>query len=850
MIPLKLELTNFLAYRNPEPLDLTGLHLACLAGENGAGKSSLLDAITWALWGKARARRDDDLIHAGEIEARVRLTFALGSNCYRVTRYRSSKGRGASLLDLEVQDGDDWRSLVEPTIRETQDRITRLLHLDYPTFINSAFLVQGRADEFTQKTPGERKAILGEILGLDVWAAYEERVKLHLRAIEQQSRQTAAEIERIDEELAREGEYEHDLAEAQEALAGLVGWVREAEAQVRALEDARRNLGTFRANYADLERRIGFDQEELVQLRAEQEQVAARIAEYEVIIAAQEEVEAGYGALQAARQQERDLSARLLEQSELREQLGELQQQVNAARSELEAEQKTLNQRRGNLLQSLERVADFEQALAEHRHKVANLEGRESECNTWREQFAALRESRADLEATNRGLKIEMDTLKSQRDQIEAATEPVCPLCRQELSDAHRADLLGRLESEGAQKAELFRAHREKIEALDAEISHLSRTIDREEGELRSLPAERDYVTRLEAQLEQTAAERAELESIEAQLASLEAALSGGAFAEEAQANLTAIQAELAGRGYDEQAHQEARQAVEEGGPYEGRKAELDHVLKALPETQAQLARLDEQAERHLAQLGEEQGRLESLASDIAALDERVAELEPWEAELDDRRDAQGQAQAQVGAAQQRLNALEAQRQRRGQLAGSLAQMAEERGIYEQLRDAFSKNGIPAMIIEAAIPDIEAEANKILSRMTDGRMHVRFDTQREKVTGGIKETLDIKIADELGTRDYETFSGGESFRVDFAIRLALSQLLARRAGAQLRTLIIDEGFGTQDAQGRERLVYAINSIQEDFDLILVITHIDELKDAFPVRIEVTKTPRGSFVEVM
>ena len=97
----------------------------------------------------------------------------------------------------------------------------------------------------------------------------------------------------------------------------------------------------------------------------------------------------------------------------------------------------------------------------------------------------------------------------------------------------------------------------------------------------------------------------------------------------------------------------------------------------------------------------------------------------------------------------------------------------------------------------------------------------------------------------MGTRPYELFSGGESFRVDFAIRIALSELLARRAGAQLQTLVIDEGFGTQDSEGRERLVEAINSVADDFARILVITHIEELKDAFPVRIEVTKTPSGS-----
>ena len=111
------------------------------------------------------------------------------------------------------------------------------------------------------------------------------------------------------------------------------------------------------------------------------------------------------------------------------------------------------------------------------------------------------------------------------------------------------------------------------------------------------------------------------------------------------------------------------------------------------------------------------------------------------------------------------------------------------------------------------------------------------------------ETLDINISDELGTRNYEMFSGGEAFRINFAIRIALSKLLARRAGAPLPTLVIDEGFGTQDSAGLEKLKEAINSIYDDFDKILVITHVDELKDAFPARIDVIKTAQGSTISM-
>ncbi|MCI0396533.1 MAG: hypothetical protein L0322_16570 [Chloroflexi bacterium] len=130
-------------------------------------------------------------------------------------------------------------------------------------------------------------------------------------------------------------------------------------------------------------------------------------------------------------------------------------------------------------------------------------------------------------------------------------------------------------------------------------------------------------------------------------------------------------------------------------------------------------------------------------------------------------------------------------------------------------------------------------------------MRVVFDTQRRlKTSDRLTETLDIRIVDGAGERPYENYSGGEQFRVNFAIRLALSRVLARRAGARLQTLVIDEGFGSQDPDGRQRLIEAINTIQNDFERILIITHIDELRDAFPTRIEVEKGPGGSVISVI
>ncbi|MGH2544642.1 MAG: AAA family ATPase, partial [Ardenticatenaceae bacterium] len=118
MVPLRIRLRNFMCYRGAEnEVDFSPIHLACLTGDNGQGKSALLDAMTWALWGRARTNSADDLITHGESEMEVQFDFGLGEARYRVIRQRSSSGRGSSTLELQGRtNGGYYASLSEATI--------------------------------------------------------------------------------------------------------------------------------------------------------------------------------------------------------------------------------------------------------------------------------------------------------------------------------------------------------------------------------------------------------------------------------------------------------------------------------------------------------------------------------------------------------------------------------------------------------------------------------------------------------------------------------------------------------------------------------------------------------------
>jgi exonuclease SbcC len=695
MIPVRLEVINFLAYRTPAPLDFAGIHVAVLCGENGAGKSSLLDAVTWALWGKARAKTDNELVHQGQSDMRVEFTFALGEQLYRVIRAKKL-GRGAtSLLDLQSANGQgQFASIGESTIPKTQEKINRVLRLTHETFVNSAYLVQGQADEFTSKRPTERKQVLADILGLQEWEEYETRAKEKIKAIDLRLGVLEQQLKDIEDELARRPDYERELTAAQAKVIEVGERLRQAEAGWAQIDAARQAMIALERQINDLTRRIREAEQELALL-----------------------------------------------DGELRE-------------ARLKADKTALYR---------------EQELTQR--SLTGLEEQEVE----RERVNTARQTVAELAATLRGqneaARAEADGLKKRLEALEAATEPCCPTCGQALEEPARADLVSRLNLEVEARRSQYRENQAQLKKLAEDQAAYDRWLQQTTHNLRGKPA-----------LVKRAAELA---------AALESA-------DEARERIAALQ------------ERRARWAA------------------GLDTDKAQRAHLDVEAEQHNRVLHD------------AAARQRA---------LDQLRSEDTLSKARLGAAQQRLASLDGLTKQREQKRAERQAQADERGLYEELREAFGKRGVPALMIEAAVPEIEASANALLARMTGGRMHLRFNTQRETQAGETRETLDIQIADELGTRAYENYSGGEQFRVNFAIRVALSQLLARRSGTQLQTLIMDEGFGVLDATGRERLVEAINAAQHDFQRILVVTHIEELKDAFPARIEVVKGPEGSEILV-
>jgi exonuclease SbcC len=249
--------------------------------------------------------------------------------------------------------------------------------------------------------------------------------------------------------------------------------------------------------------------------------------------------------------------------------------------------------------------------------------------------------------------------------------------------------------------------------------------------------------------------------------------------------------------------------------------------------------------------------QMESLIPQLEATANPTNQIQALEQQLQIRRRELDEKIAKLGRLEQLVLQLETLQIQYEQQQQQLQACKQEYRVYQELALAFGKKGIQALMIENVLPQLEAETNQLLSRLSANQLHVQFVTQKagkssksSKKNVKLIDTLDILIADARGTRAYETYSGGEAFRINFAIRLALAKLLAQRAGAALQLLIVDEGFGTQDAEGCDRLIAAINAIASDFACILTVTHMPHLKEAFQARIEVNKSQEGSQVRLL
>ena len=1011
MIPLQLSLKNFLSYSEAS-LDFTGLHTACICGANGAGKSSLLEGITWAIWGECRATSEDDAISNGATDVRVDFTFKLHGEVCRVIRTRQRDGSGG--LEFQIQtDGGQFRTLTQKGLRSTQTLIDEYLKIDYDTFINSAYLRQGKSDEFMLKKPADRKQVLADLLKLDRYEKLAERAKdtakeykvqvdiltdnladyrtqlAEIDGIKLQQSEAKIEIaclQQLQTTDERELESFKTIARQRDTWQQQLNWEQkrdreltqatiqiQTDIQLQQIEQNRLNgllnredeIGVAYQDYLSLQQQVAvldrqFDTHQQVQLKQQQLQqqldrqsqelqltlgkTQAELAliiqqerEIATILATAGEVAKGMAELQICRQ-------RLTEFDRLQTEVLPLQQERLSLKSKIDRETAQIQAKLNELMlrerQIQTKANEHDRLIATRQQldtQITELDKKKNYQERLKDKGLAKGEQIQRTEADCRNYERQLVEVDK---KLELLTTPnaSCPVCDTPLDENHWQHVLTNAETERTQLTQQISATQEERARYDRERQNLRQEYQQLKEELTNYESLREQRGTLQAKIDSIAELQVNLQEIAIEKQQIQQSIASKSYASESQSELETLNVKLQAINYDEQSHALARgdvdrlrwaeikqeklkdaerrqqQSIEQKAKLEVKISELETAITQIQtdselrieliEIERQLAELNydrnyhQQVINHLRQAQpiqlqyqevqqakliypqildriraletnqlqnietQQQAKLEidRISAEIANIPDTNDKIAEIERQLATRRQQLDTNLSILGRLEQQLTQLETIKEQLQSQQQQLETYKQQQKIYDELSKAFGKNGIQALVIENVLPQLEAESNQILSKLSNNQFHVQFITQKATKGSRVKkasvktakyiDTLDIVIGDANGTRSYETYSGGESFRIDFSIRLALAKLLSQRAGTPLQMLIVDEGFGTQDREGCDRLIAAINAISADFACILTVTHMPQFREAFQTRIEVRKTNQGSQLQVI
>lgn len=808
MRPLTLRLEGFQGFLEPETIDFTNITSAAITGPVGAGKTSILDAITYALYGHSRTSTKDGVIHTHAKSMSVELDFALGEGIYRVRRTRARSGAAKTYLwhivdgePVAIGDGDGRTGA-------TEEALAQLYPVSYETYRASVLVEQGKSDSFIEAKPSERHALMSEILELGQYKKLHEDAKVQLRS-------KKAEVARLDALLEGKDAAEVGVAETKEALAQAEKEHHRAEKEAAAAAK---------------------------DLKAAQDAAAKARSD---LNGARESNAAGEAALAEAAETARETASAyqslVSEIGAIEGRISSGQQYVTDTQADLEAEGTRLVEHRDSLSR---RYSDRFAHAEEHLTKLKGLA--EAAAGQVREVSGWVSEAEEALVAANKALnnhRSEVQRLSNDREGLvkrrreetgRLATyqhggqhDKNCHTCGQSLDEVMTARIVGLIQQE--------------ISGIDAEGKELR-------GKLDTATA---------------VAESAEKEVASAQRRAAEAAAAATAAAgEEARLKAELSAAELAAQEAREVAadlqkansllaEHEAGISAGHSRLVKGREL-LTNLTTQLNSLQGELtgAKTAADAAAQDLEATKEQHKLVDLTAFVGAESRAEEELERARTAANDSSGASIRAEGSVSAARAAAESAQLALDAFAQHAKERRAAREEQTILEYTAKAMSPTGVPQMMMNSALETMNVYLHQYLQDISGNVLTAELTTTLETKAGGSKNEINIQVTGDDGKpRLYESFSGGQKFLTDFALHMTNARILADRRGSVVDFCAVDEGWNSLEGEEKTAVLRAVQKLSDTYSLVMTVTHDDDVVNSMPQQIKVERVSGTSTVTV-
>jgi exonuclease SbcC len=792
MRPRNLKLEGFTCFRDPIEIDFTGMDVFVIAGPTGAGKTTITDAICYALYGKVpRGTTVKDLIARDATAMKVQLEFEARGHVYRVHRSINRKVAGGKKSDgqkltldlspvqLEELISGEWDPMGD-RVANINDAIEDAVGLDFDSFTKCVLLPQGRFAEFLTGKPDERRKIFIDLLDLGIY----DRI---MRAAN--ARAAVLDTQIADREHLLRDEYaqatEEALAATREQLAASRPALETERQRRDALQHATAHAATvMSARTHEKERRAELEAKAKALHAAEidaKEGAATLAALTDAVESAEKELmRSAYDAALHNALVRADSCAK------------------QAARAHAAVEQARAVADDRDALKAAERAA----GASDEKHRVA----------------------RAALEAAEQSLREaeRADVAEHLRNGLKKG-DP-CPVCGGVVGTLPKVakSAVGAAQKvfDDARKAETAAAA-----AASKATTAVARAQEAAEGAAKALTDAEAHLSRAEQELQEAlpAGVPADPKAIGERL--------------DAQERARAAHADLTAK------LEQARRALEE---HRKRIAGSEQAIAALKAT---IAQLEAAIEADRAEGDGAIAQLKQIASTwqwgdvIDLIDAKKSPHDLLQRMLGESQRAIESLSANIARLEGDETAIEKAIARATDLRRELDEMKDRRQLCRDLAVLLRANNFQQFVIE--------EAMQVLAEAATEHLHTLFARYAIRVSGGDFTVVDHWQADQ--ERPAKTLSGGETFVASLALALALAERLPElrsAAASSLESLFLDEGFGTLDTETLETVIEALEGLRSEERMVGVITHVPEMTERIEQRIIVRKSPSGSTIEVM
>jgi len=666
-------------------------------------------------------------------------------------------------------------------------------------------------------------------------SALKEQISAAEKTHQERIGKLSGEMEHIRAEIAS---LEKKLSRRQEVRAK----IEELEVQRRALDEMTRRKNEHEqidAQITQLRREIAIEEqhirERIEYFRGERNRIAKKTGEREKVAAQLEQVRGELADAERLAAQREEILAQI---SAVEAEIGKLQQKREGISAQIAEKRK-----QKEFVQSGERSRCpmcGSELTGEHREKllrklgdeIAELAQSGAEID---EQIKSLRRQCAQLAETTRGLPTRDDVEKIRRRAQELET--ALALIDKDLAQIGKIDR----EIKELEESLATRGFAAPFEAKISRLAERQREIGYEPEALEALKKMVESLAKFEREWAVLEENRRRLERLKNTLIQYEAEyekLKSQPVAQKLREQLAELEKKLSALDYNPQRIKEVESRLERFADAQRRKIELENALARHPQLRERRESLRHALEKIEAEIPTIEEKIAQIAGELAHLPEieaHIAEIEEKIARSESRLAELGDQKAELTAALRRYEDIVS---RRKEIESQLTRHRRRERLLAITEGILSREGIQDWLMRGYLEQIETYANDTLSLLSDGALSVRLVPESG-------EKLEVNISDPLGERSYESYSGGEEFRIDFSLRLAMSRVLAERSGFPLQTLIIDEGFGSQDEEGIGKLTDILYQVQDWFERIIVISHLPVIKESFPARLEVFRDSGGN-----